>query len=151
SGSRLFLVLVALQLLSAAALAGQVLTVQALLEAILDDAGVATVVTPALLLAGLTALSLIAAGTQGQVQRLLGEQVARAMWHRVLTVATGVGLGHFESAEFYNRLSRVQTHALNRPYQVTQGLLTMAGALASSLGVGLALVSISPLLLPLVV
>lgn len=151
SGRRLFLVLVGLQLVSAAALAGQVLAVQALLDAILDEAGVAAVVAPALVLAGLTALSLIATGTQGQVQRLLGEQVARAMWHRVLGVATGVGLRHFESPEFYNRLNRVQTNALNRPYQATQGLLTMAGALAASVGVGLALVSISPLLLPLVV
>lgn len=69
----------------------------------------------------------------------------------MLDVATGVGLRHFESPEFYNRLDRVQTSAMGRPYQVTQGLLTVAGALAASIGVGLALVSVSPLLLPLVV
>lgn len=151
SGRPLFITLVVLQLAAAAALAGQVLAVQSVLEAILDDVGVDTVVGPALALAGLTAVSMIAAGTQGQVQRLLGEKVARSMWHRVLAVATGVGLRHFESPEFYNRLNRVQTNALTRPYQVTQGLLGMAGALAASLGVGIALVSVSPILLPLVV
>ncbi|MCC2593747.1 ABC transporter ATP-binding protein/permease [Tessaracoccus sp. OS52] len=151
SGRPLFLALVALQLVAAAALAGQVLAVQSVLDAILTDAAVASVVGPVLALAGLTALSMITSGTQGQVQRLLGEKVARSMWHRVLGVATGVGLRHFESPEFYNRLNRVQTNAMTRPYQVTQGLLGMAGALAASLGVGIALVSVSPLLLPLVV
>ncbi|TRY17029.1 ABC transporter ATP-binding protein [Tessaracoccus rhinocerotis] len=151
SGRSLFIALVVLQLVAAGALAGQVLAVQAVLDAILGAGGVDAVVRPALLLAGLTAVSMIAAGAQGQVQRLLAELVSRAMWHRVLGVATGVGLRHFESPEFYNRLNRVQTSALSRPYQVTQGLLGMVGALAASIGVGIALVSVSPLLLPLVV
>jgi ATP-binding cassette subfamily B protein len=73
------------------------------------------------------------------------------MWAKVLAVATGVGLRYFESPEFYNRLNRVQTNAVVRPYQVTQGLLSMAGALAASLGLGLTLFAISPVLLPLVV
>lgn len=151
SGRSLFIALVVLQLVAAGALAGQVLSVQAVLDAILGDGGVDAVVWPALLLAGLTAVSMIASGTQGQVQRLLAELVSRAMWHRVLGVATGVGLRHFESPEFYNRLNRVQTNAMSRPYQVTQGLLAMVGALAASIGVGIALVSVSPLLLPLVI
>lgn len=155
SASRgLFLLLVFLQLLAAAALAAQVLAVQAVLDAILvaQVTGVIDGVTwPVLALAGLTALTTATAAVQGQVQRLLGEAVARAMWQQVLGVATGVGLRHFESPEFYNRLTRVQTNALSRPTQVTQGLLSMAGSLAASIGVGLALMSVSPLLLPLVV
>lgn len=147
----LFLVLVTLQLVAAAALAGQVLAVQWVLEAILAADGVGVVVGPVVLLAVLTAVSMIATGAQGQVQRLLGEEVTWTMWHRVLDVSTGVGLRHFESAEFYNRLNRVQTNAMTRPHQVTQGLLGMAGALAASLGVGIALLSVSPILLPLVV
>lgn len=151
---RLFVALVILQLIAAGALAAQVLAVQAVLDAILltqSTDGVGQVVGPVLALAGLTALTAITGVVQGQVQRLLGEEVARSMWQRVLEVATGVGLRHFESPEFYNRLNRVQTSAMGRPYQVTQGLLTVAGALAASIGVGLALVSVSPLLLPLVV
>lgn len=154
AGRGLFIALIALQLIAAGALAAQVLAIQAVLDAILAAQASATidaVVWPVLALAGLSALSTITAAVQGQIQRLLGEAVARAMWQRVLGVATGVGLRHFESAEFYNRLNRVQTNAMSRPNQVTQGLLTMAGALAASIGVGLALVSVSPLLLPLVV
>lgn len=154
AGRKLFITLIVLQLIAAVALAAQVLAVQSVLDAILvaqSAAVIGGVVWPVLALAGLTALSTIASVVQGQVQRLLSEAVARSMWQRVLAVATGVGLRHFESAEFYNRLNRVQTSAMSRPNQVTQGLLTMAGALAASIGVGLALVSVSPVLLPLVV
>ena len=151
SGRRLFLVLIVLQLVAAVALAGQVIAVQSVLDAVLTAREVGDLVAPVLILAGLTAVSMIASSTQGQVQRLLGETVARSMWQRVLDVATGVDLIHFESPDFYNRLNRVQTNALIRPHQVTQGLLGMAGALAASIGVGLALVSVSPILLPLVV
>lgn len=151
AGRRLFVVLIGLQVVAALALAGQVLAVQAVLAAILAARGVGDIVAPVLTLAGLTAAAMIAASAQGQVQRLLGETVARTMWQRVLAVATGVDLSHFESPDFYNRLNRVQTSALVRPHQVTQGVLGMAGALAASVGVGLALVAVSPLLLPLVV
>ncbi len=155
SGPRLFLVLLALQLVAAAALAGQVLAVQAVLDSILTTDGgashVADVLPPVLVLAGFTAITMIATGVQGQAQRVLGEAVARTMWTRVLGVATGVDLRHFESPDFYNRLNRVQTNAMVRPYQVTQGLLGMVGSLAASIGVGLALLNVSWVLLPLVV
>jgi len=154
AGRNLFITLVVLQLIAALALAAQVLAVQAVLDAVLVTTGqtaLATVVGPVLTLAGLTALSTIAGVAQGQIQRLLGETVARSMWRRVLGVATGVDLRHFESPEFYNRLNRVQTNAMVRPHQVTQGLLGMAGSLAASIGVGLALLGVSPMLLPLVV
>jgi ATP-binding cassette, subfamily B, bacterial len=154
AGSALLLGLLLLQFVAAAVLAAQVLAVQLVLQSILtvDDAlGARAVIVPILLLAGLTALSAITGALQGQLQRLLGEQVAHAMWGRVLKVATGVSLLQFESPEFYNRLSRVQMNAMTRPYQVTQGLLTMAGALLASVGLGLALFSIAPILLPLVV
>ncbi|MPV36586.1 ABC transporter ATP-binding protein [Georgenia subflava] len=154
AGRGLFVTLITLQVLVALALAGQVLAVQAVLGAILEVPGGGTgadkIVPPILLLAGLTAATSIAGAVQGHLQRLLGEAVARVMWGRLLDVATGVSLRHFESPQFYNRLNRVQTNALVRPYQVSQGLLTMAGALAASIGVGAALVSISPVLLPLI-
>lgn len=151
SGRGLFVLLLALQLTAALALAGQVLAVQAVLSAVLSEVSVGALAPPVLVLAGLSALSLIATGVQGQVQRLLAERVTRSMWRRVLTVATGVALRHFETPEFYNRLSRVQTNALTRPYQVTQGLMGMAGGLAATVAVAAALATVSPILLPLVV
>lgn len=155
SGRVLFIALLGLQVLVALALAGQVLAVQAVLDAILELDERETVASALWLaviaLAGLTAVTAIATAIQANLQRLLGERVARTMWHKVLDVATSVPLRHFESSEFFNRLQRVESNALSRPYQVTQGLITMAGALAASIGVGAVLVSISPLLLPLLV
>ena len=155
SGRGLFLGLLVLQIVAALALAGQVLAVQAVLAAVLDlEAGAEASTAlwlPVLLLAALTAATSIVGAVQGHMQRLLGERVARSMWDQVLEVSTGVGLASFESPDFFNRLERVQSNALSRPYQVTQGLISMGGALAAGIGVGAALVSISPLLLPLLI
>lgn len=155
SGRGLFVGLLVLQIAAALALAGQVLAVQAVLEAVLGlDSGseaTAALWVPVVLLAALTAATSIIGAVKGHMQRLLGELVARSMWDQVLEVSTGVGLASFESPEFFNRLQRVQSNALSRPYQVTQGLIAMGGALAASIGVGAALASISPLLLPLLV
>ena len=110
------------------------------------------VLLPVLLLARLSAVAAASGAVQGQLQRLLGESVARTMWGKVLGVATGVGLRYFESPDFYNRLNRVQTSAMLRPHQVTQGLLSMGSALGvPALGLGITLFAISPVLLPLVV
>jgi ATP-binding cassette subfamily B protein len=157
SGRRALLALVAVQLVAAAAMAGQVLAVERVLSGILAaqaDPGAEVmdkVLAPVVALAALSALAAAAGAIQVQLQRLLGESVGRTMWGKVLSVATGVGLRYFESSEFYNRLNRVQTSAVVRPYQVTQGLLSMASALAASIGLGITLYLISPLLLPLVV
>ncbi len=159
SGKRLLGGLVGVQVLSAVALAAQVLTIQQVIGAILDaqdgsgqgDQVMSAVLLPVILLASLSAVAAVAMAVQTQLQRLLGESVARTMWGKVLDVATGVGLRYFESPDFYNRLNRVQTSAMLRPHQVTQGLLTMGGALAASAGLGFTLFLISPVLLPLVV
>jgi len=154
SGRRLLLALVVVQVVAAVALAAQVFAVQAVLSGLLDAHGehvMDDVLVPVVVLAALSAVSAVAGAIQGQLQRLLGESVGRTMWGQVFGVATGVGLRYFESPEFYNRLQRVQTSAVVRPYQVTQGLLTMGGALAAGLGLGLTLFAISPVLLPLVV
>lgn len=153
SGRRPFLALVILQLVAAVALGLQVIAVQAVLTAIINadhggDLGAA--IGPVVVLAALTALTAATGAFQAQLQRLLGEMVARRMWNRVLNVATGVDLLHFESPVFYDHLNRVQTNAVARPYQVTQGLLSMAGSAAASVGLGIALASVSPILLVLV-
>lgn len=72
SGRGLFIALLALQLVAAVALAGQVLAVQSVLDAVLVAAAseppISSIINPVLVLAGLTAVSMIAAGAQGQVQ-----------------------------------------------------------------------------------
>ncbi|PRZ06430.1 ATP-binding cassette subfamily B protein [Isoptericola sp. CG 20/1183] len=149
---RLFVALVALQIVAAASLGAQVLVVAQVLERILDltEAGV----TPGLVwsvaaLAGLMALGALIAVAQGSVRRLLGELVARSMNEKVQDVATTVPLRNFEDPEFFENLQRVRQSAMTRPFQVTQGLFTVIGTVASSVAVGAALVALYPWLLPL--
>ncbi|MCA5892873.1 ABC transporter ATP-binding protein/permease [Isoptericola sp. NEAU-Y5] len=153
SGRGLFVAMVVLQLVAAAALAGQVLVVARLLDAIIALPGsgesFTTLVWPVAALAGLMALTSIITALQGMVRRLLGERVARVMTEEVQEVATGVPLHRFESPAFFDRLQRVKSNALSRPFQVTQGLFTFFGAVAAGIGVGASLVAIHPLLLPL--
>jgi ATP-binding cassette subfamily B protein len=155
SGRALFVALLSLQVVTALALAGQVLAIRSVLEAILaldDHDGLTRELwAPVMVFAGLTALASVARAVHVHLQRLLGERVTRFMWGDVLDVATRVSLRHFESPAFYNRLDRVQTNALTRPYQVSEGLFAIAGALAAGVGLAAALVSIHALLLPLVV
>ena len=153
AGPRASSALVALQVVSAVALGLQVIAVQQVLSAVLaaeGGAGFDQAVGPVLLLAGLTALTAVTGALQGQLQRVLGELVARTTWRRVLRVATGVDLRHFESPDFYDHLNRVQTNAVTRPYQVTQGLLATGGSAVAGVGLALALASVSPVLLVLV-
>lgn len=154
SGRGLFAGMVALQVVAAAALAAQVAAVARVLDVIISLPGAgggsfASLVGPIALLAGLMATTSIVTALQDMVRRMLGERVARTMAEQVQEVATGVPLRRFESPGFFDRLQRVRANALSRPFQVTQGLFTFIGAAAASIGVGVALVAIHPLLLPL--
>ncbi|MBB5786230.1 ABC transporter ATP-binding protein [Jiangella mangrovi] len=149
---RAFIVTTALQLLGAAIIAAQVLIVKAVLDAILvvgDGGGVGPVVLPVVLLATVTALVAVATAVQVNQQRLLAELVLRSTWQQMLDVAGAVGLRAFESPEFYDRLQRVQTNALSRPYTLTQGLIGMVGGFAGCVGLSVAIISFEPALLPI--
>lgn len=152
AGPRLFVAMLALQVVTAAALAAQVLVVARLLDAILrldGGGGLAGVLAPAVALAALTAVAAVSTSLQGSVRRVLGELVARTMAERVQATATAVPLERFEAADFYDRLQRVRANALARPFQVTQGLFDLVGAAVASVGVGAALLWLHPVLLPL--
>lgn len=146
-----FLGLTVLQLLNAGLLALQVLAVQWLLTGILDAAstGAQAVVLPVVLLALVTAATAVAGSAQGSLSRYVGESVAQRMWQRVLDVSTGVGLRQFEDSTFFDRLERVRTSALTRPFQVTNGVITCLGAAVAGVALAVALASFHPLLLPL--
>ncbi|TAM69487.1 MAG: ABC transporter ATP-binding protein [Microbacteriaceae bacterium] len=148
-----FIGLVALQLISAAALAGQVLAVQLTLGAILhvagSKAGLSPLLIPIGLLALLTAITAAVGSIQTSLSRYVGESVSQSMWQRVLDVSTSVGLRRFESSAFYDRLERVRTNALTRPFVVTNGVLAVIGSVAAGIGLSITIVTLNPLLLPL--
>ena len=153
SGRAAFCAVVGLQVVAAGALAAQVLTVERVLDAILavaDDAdALPRLWLPVGVLAGLTAVTGLVGAVQGNVERLLGERVIAYTWRDVLRTSTSVSLRHFEDPDFFDRLQRVETNAIYRPYQVTQGVVLVIGSALASLGLGAALVSLHPALLPL--
>ena len=153
SARRPFVALIGLQILNAIALIFQVIAIELALKAVLsltNSAGLSwSLVQPVLLLAGVTALTAVVASMQIGVGRYAGELVAAVMWQRVLHVATRVDLRKFESTRFYDRLQRVQTSALTRPYQITSGLVAIIGAAIASIGLVVAIALIYPALLPL--
>ncbi len=153
SARRPFVALIGLQILNAIALIFQVIAVELALKAVLsltNSAGLSwSLVQPVLLLAGVTALTAVVASIQIGMGRYAGELVAAVMWQRVLHVATRVDLRKFESTRFYDRLQRVQTSALTRPYQITSGLVAIIGAAITSIGLVVAIALIYPALLPL--
>ncbi|WP_245723599.1 ABC transporter ATP-binding protein [Paramicrobacterium humi] len=102
-------------------------------------------------LALLTASTAVISSIQGSIGRYVGESVARAMWQRLLDISTRVGLQRFESPDFFDRLERVRTSALTRPFLVTNGVIGVVGSAAASIGLAVTLASFNPLLLPLLV
>lgn len=140
-----------LQLLTAGLLAAQVVVVERLVSVVVELNSGATMrdlLVPLIAFAALTAATTISGSIQHQLGRLLGESVARLMWRSVSGVATTVTLRHFESPDFYDLLQRVQANA-TRPFQVTQALLRILGGLTATVGVGLVLFAIHPILVPL--
>lgn len=152
---RQVVVLGVLQLLNAVLLAGQVVVVERVVSAVVDlgqgNDELRDLLVPLLAFAVLTAASAVVASVQTSTGRVLGEAVARLTWKDVFGVSTSVTLRHFESPAFYDLLQRVQGSATTRPYQVTQALLRILGGLAATAGVGIVLITIHPLLLPLLV
>lgn len=153
AGRLSFCVVLGLQLVAAGALAAQVLAVERVLAVILevadDDGALARLWLPVGVLAAVTAVTGLVGAIQTNVERLLAERVTAYTWHEVLATSTAVSLRHFEDATFFDRLQRVETNALYRPYQVTQGIVLVIGSALASLGLGVALISLHPVLLPL--
>lgn len=150
----LFIVL-GLQVVAAVALAAQVILIERVLAVILEVAedpdSLVRLWLPVGLLTLVMAVGSLSGSVQATVDRLLGEQVSAAMWRDVLRTATSVSLRHFERPAFYDRLQRVENNALFRPYQVTQGLTVVIGSLLGSVGIAVVLLTLHPVLLPLMV
>ena len=151
------------QLLGSALVAVQVLVGREALTRVLGGGGNPTaeggaegdllkaVAGPLVTLAGVSLLAGLAGAVRGQRMRLLSEAVQRAVWDRVLSTTTRVGLDRFDDPAFYDRLQRVTTNAVSRPVGVAQGLVGILGGLVGSVGLVVVLWTIQPVLLPVLV
>jgi len=111
-------------------------------------APLASLVLGVVALAALVAIGSAATTFQQQQQRLLSEDLSRTVWDRLLDVTTRVGLAHYESARFYDQLQRVRDNSITQPMLVTSALFGLIGSTVTTAGLMVALVTIQPLLVP---
>ncbi|MGQ0848417.1 MAG: ABC transporter ATP-binding protein [Actinomycetota bacterium] len=153
AGRREFALSTGLQVLTGLAIAAELVVgkgaLQALLAAGAGNGGLAVVTPWAMALAGLTVVVGFTSAVQREQQQILGELVGRHMEGSTLTISGLVPLDEFERPDFHNRLQRVSA-GLQQPLNMVYGLSGLISALIGVMGVAVALVSIEPLLIPLV-
>lgn len=152
AGRREFLITIVLQVVNGVGIAVQLLLGQRALAALLDpnDAGLRAVTPWAIALAAIAALLFIASAVQREQQQILGQLVSRQVRGQLLDVATEVDLEAFETPTFFNRLERAR-NASDQPYNMVYGLSGLFGSFVGVIGVVIALLTIEPLLVPLIV
>ena len=152
---RLFGVVAGLQLAAVAVIALQVLLAKIAIERVLgvaeDSVSLGAAIIPLVGLVAAIAADGFIRASLAQLQRLLGERVARLSWERIIGVTTSVRLETFESSEFFDALQRVKTLAVLQPLTLTQGLFSIVGGLLGVVGIAVALALIAPILLPILV
>ena len=154
AGRKELLLTSALQLTIAVGLVVQLLVVKRLFDAVLvasesDDVG--SIVPELAALVGIGVLLSLAQAVLAEQNRVLAELVGRRAFDGVLNVATRVDLLAFESPDFYDRLIRAVTQGQLRSIQIVSGLVGLFGASVAAVGIVVALATLQPLLLPLVV
>ena len=128
-------------------LAGKV-AIDAVLAAQSGTATTSALVPVVVLIALVTAVGSASSSLQAQQQRLLGEHVSATAWGRLLDVTGRVNLEFFESPRFFEQLKRVELNAIVRPTTVTTAIFGLIGGLVGAAGLLIALLSIEPLLVP---
>lgn len=109
-------------------------------------------VLPALgALVAITVLLSFALAVQVEQFRVLGELVARTAYDGVLDVAQSIDLEAYEQPDFFDRLQRAQMAGLTRPMQLASGLGTLSTSLVILGGIAVALATLQPLLVPVLI
>lgn len=151
---RLLIISACAQLVSGLLLGLQILVIRDLLDSIIASeahrAPLSSAAWPIVWLVLIMGASSTIGATNSQLQRLLGELTIREVWKEILDVSTVVELRDYDSPEFYDRLQRVTTNAVAQPFRITQGLITLIGTLAGGTALAVAVITIYPVLLPLV-
>lgn len=142
-----------LQLVSGVCIAAQLLLVRAVLSGAASPATARlrfdhVVPEFAVLVAVSITVTLITAA-QSELGRVLTELVTRDAYGRVLDVATRVDLAAFDSADFFDRMERAEQNGQARPTQMVTGFIGLLGTSVVILGIAGVLLSLEPLLLPL--
>ena len=143
------------QVVTAAALGAQLLIGKALLQDLITisqrGGSLSGLVPEFVLLLAVGGISGVVGALIYHQQRLLTEFVGNYAIDRILDVSTTVDLASFEDPVFFDQLERARTSGRSRPIQMVQSVTAVSTGFTTSLGVGLALAALEPVLLPLVV
>lgn len=145
---------IGLSVLSGVGLGVQLLVGREVLQAVLAagsaGAGLRSVIPELITLAAVTTVMTLASVGSQVVQRLVMEHSIRIIQARVLDAAAAVDLEKFESADFYDRITRAGRQGVMAPLSISMGLVSLVGGFVGSLGVMVALGAVHPVLVPLV-
>ena len=125
--------------------------IDAVLNAARVEAGLGEIGADLALLVGITAAVALAEAAASSTQRLLLEHALRHVQARTLDAAAAVDLEEYESSGFFDKLTRAQQEGMMAPIRIAMGLTAVASALVGAAGILVALASIQPLLVPLVI
>lgn len=137
--------LVGVQLVLAKSLIGELVTLSD------DDAASGWSLAPAF--AGLMVANVgggIVGALLGQQQRLMADLVGHHTMNGIIDVASRVGLRSYEDAAFHDHLERARNAALYRPVEIVEGLTALVSSVLTSLGIAIALLTLEPVLVPLI-
>lgn len=147
---REFVISMVLQAISGAAIAAQLLLARTVLGSVLAAGGrgrFGAILPTLAALALVSAVIVFAETARTEQQRLLAELVGQYAVNQVLEVAAFVDLVAYERPTFHNRLQRAIVNAEIRPLQMSSGVLGMASAVLSIVGIGGALLVLQPVFL----
>ncbi len=138
-----------LQVVAGLLTAGQLLVGRELLARVTgnDPVTVARVLPWACLAIGMVTVSAVVGVVRSELQRILGECVAKEAQSEVAAAASNAELIEFDRPAFHNRLQRVLANSSFRPVQVTGGLVGVIGSVVAGGAVVVTLAAIQPLLL----
>ena len=153
SGRRQVVWILVATVVTAAAVAGELLVGRTLLDLLAGSEQVdAGDLAPSLALLGvLLMVSALSQAVANELRIPLGEQVARRTMDEILDVATEVGLEAHEGPDFHDRLQRARFAAAGQSSAVVFGLVTVVTTLAVAIGVVAVLLSVAPVLVPIAV
>ncbi|HZA20248.1 MAG TPA: ABC transporter ATP-binding protein [Actinomycetota bacterium] len=121
----------------------------ALIEANETGGSIRSVLPAAGAVAIVATIQFFASAVQRERQQVLGELVSRHVEEQVLDVVSEVELESFETPTFHNRVQRIRMRG-SQPFNLVYGVSSFASAIVGVLAVVIALISIEPLLIPLI-
>lgn len=135
---RLFLVVLAVQVVEAVAVVGVIAGLQLVTAVLLEESepsatALHALVWPGTLLIAALAVGAICQSAQPALATVLGERLAAVTTIEVLRVAGTIPLVDFDRPEVLDRLKRVETGSLVRPAQLAVGLgILLSGAVGAA-------------------